>query len=118
MLLLLLLPPSILPYFAAVLSSRPEFNPSTLRCRSTLMRRSPPFNSSLLFSPHAPKSTLRHFAAVLPSRAELQLSTLRSCPPLPPQIQPCSCPHLTSPPALSSTHHPSPLETHPTPVFE
>src|SRR5437899_3374626 len=84
-------PKSTLQQFAAVLPSRAEVNPPTLRCCSPLTRRSQPFNSSLLFSPHVLKSpfnnslpfsphgsqsTLQHFAALLPSRAEVSLPTL------------------------------------------
>src|SRR5207245_4894413 len=58
------------------------FYPSTLRCCSPPTRRSQPSNTSLLFSPHAPKSTLQQFAAVLPSRAKVNPPTLRCCSPL------------------------------------
>src|SRR5437899_12261188 len=63
-------PKSTLQQFAAVLPSRAEVNPPTVRCCSPLMRRSPPSNSSRLFERHAPKSTLQQFALVNPSRNE------------------------------------------------
>src|SRR5437899_1735280 len=77
-------------------STTDDFCPSTLRCRSPLTRRTPTFNSSLLFSPHAPKSTLQQFAAVLPSRPEVNPSTVRCCSPLMPRSQPFNCPLLSS----------------------
>src|SRR5207245_3305496 len=89
-------PTSALQHFAAVLPSRAELQPSTLRCCSPLTRRSQPSNTSLLFSPHAPKSTLQQFAPVLPSRAEFNPPTLRCCPPLMHRTQPFNCPLLFS----------------------
>src|SRR5437899_487526 len=55
--------------------------------------RSPPSNSSLLFSPRTPKSALQQFAAALPSRAETRPPTVR--PPL-------SAPSTRPPSPLSS----------------
>src|SRR5438477_195227 len=96
-------PKSTLQHFASFFPSRSEVNPPTLRCCSPLTPRSQPstlsllfslpglnpaFNTSLPFSPHAPKSTLQHFAAVLPSRAEVNPTTLRCCPPLTRRTQP------------------------------
>src|SRR5438477_3538152 len=66
-------------------------------------RRTPTFNTSLLFSPHAPKSTLQHFAAVLPSCAELKPSTVRCCSPLTRRSQPSNTSLLFSPHAQKST---------------
>src|SRR5207245_4445150 len=96
------LPNSTLQQFAAVLPSRPEVNPSTVRCCSPLTHRSQPSNTSLLFSPHAPKSTLQHFAAVLPSRAEVNTSTLACCSPLTRLCQPFNTCWLSSLPMLTS----------------
>src|SRR5437899_6644803 len=67
------------------------------------MRRSQPVNSSLLFSPHAPKSTLQQFAAVLPSCAEVHPSTVRYCSPLTRRSQPSDTSLLFSPHAPKST---------------
>src|SRR5438445_13303426 len=79
--------------------------PSALRCRRPLTRRTPAFNSSLLFSPHGLKSAfntslpfsphpsnsnLQQLAAVLPSRAEVNPPTLRCCSPLTRRAQPCN----------------------------
>src|SRR5437667_12678120 len=62
-----------------------------------------PFNSSLLFSPHAPNSNLQHFAAVLPSCAEVNPPTLRCCFPLTRRSQPSNTSLLFSPHAPKST---------------
>src|SRR5947209_16763053 len=72
------------PHFAAVPPSRAELYPPTLCCCSPLTRRSQPFNSSLLFSPHPPNSNFQQFAPVLPSCAKVKLSTLLTCYPLTP----------------------------------
>ena len=113
---------SALQQFAAVLPSRAEVHPPTVRCCSPLTRRSPPFNSSLLFSPHAPKSALQqfaavlpsrtevrlqHFAAVLPSRAEVHPSTVRCCSPLTHRSPPFNSSLLFSPHALKSAFNSS-----------
>src|SRR5205814_3539021 len=86
-----------LQHFASVPPSRAYLQPSTVRCCSPLTRRSPPSNTSLLFSPHVPKSTLQHFAAVLPSRAEVNPSTVRCCSPLTRRSVPSNTSLLFSP---------------------
>src|SRR5207245_3411933 len=102
-------PPTTLPlqHFAAVLPSRAELHPSTVRCCSPLARRRQPFNSSLLFSPHAlksafntslpfsphaPNSNLQQFAAVLPSRTEVRLQNFPAVFPSTREIQPSTIP--------------------------
>src|SRR5437660_7016279 len=82
------------------------------------MRRSPPSNSSLLFSPHglksafntslpfsphASNSNLQQFAAVLPSCAEVRPSTVRCCSPLTRRSQPSNISLSFSPHGLKST---------------
>src|SRR5438445_3278615 len=86
--------------------------PSALRCRRPLTRRTPAFNSSLLFSPHglksafntslpfsphASNSNLQQFAAVLPSCAEVRLPTVRCCSPLTPRSHSYTCSLFFSP---------------------
>src|SRR5437899_124400 len=106
----------LLHHSGALPPSRDELKPSTVRCCSPLMRRSPPFNTSLLFSPHVPKSTLQHFAAVLPSRPEVNPSTLRCCSPLTRRSQPFNSSLLPSLYNPTSTFYPLvavfPSDTH------
>src|SRR5207245_106231 len=111
-------PKSALQQFAAVLPSRAEVNPPTLRCCSPLTHRSQPsntpllfsphalkpaFTTSLLFSPHPPNSTLHHRAAVHTSRPTSLCPTVsltHSVPPLPApaDITPLPLPSCPPPP--------------------
>src|SRR5207245_5877051 len=101
------------PHVSAAFLSSPCTHPPALLCSSPLTRRTPPFNTSLLFSPLAPNSTLQHFAAVLPSRAEVNPPTLRCCSPLMRRSQPFNSSLLFSPHALKSALNPSlPLSPH------
>src|SRR5205814_1695740 len=104
-----------LQQFAAVLPSRAEVRPPTVRCSSSLTRRSPPSKSSLPFSPQRTEFCRASFLfnaelTVAHAISSVNLSTSARPPPLP---TPLLLPRPLSP--LRPTPPPPPPSPPPSP---